>query len=55
MGWRPKSSRALANIGKQNIRHTRRKVGQAWRFLREAEVVLVRLRRTRPLTPLSQR
>ena len=52
-GWRPKSTRMLASIGKKNVVAARRHVGMAWREVEEMKMVLIRLKRTRPLKPLS--
>lgn len=51
MGWRPKSRRMLVSIGQKNIGAARRHVGIAWRNVKEIELLLGRLARSRPLKP----
>jgi len=53
MGWRPKSSRMLASIGKKNVIAARRKVGRAWQLMQEMQTVLNRVNRERPFKPSS--
>lgn len=54
MGWRPKSNRMLISIGKKNVIAARRKVGDAWKYVKEMEIVTARLNRTRPFPKPQQ-
>jgi len=49
MGWRPKSNRMIASIGRKNVVAARRKVGEAWKYVKEMEVRSAWLARERPL------
>jgi len=48
-GWRPKSNRMIASIGRKIVVSTHRKVGEAWRYVKEMEVRSAWLARERPL------
>ena len=53
-GWRPKSNRMIASIGRKNVVAAHRKVGEAWKYVKEMEMRSARLARERPLVKPQQ-